>query len=349
LIIALSRDRRALMASFQYLLLGTVGASFILLGIGLLYQSTGTLNMQDMAQRIPDSPFKRPIYVSFAFILVGISLKSAIFPLHNWLVSAYRYAPSAITVFLAGSATKVAIYVLLRFIYSVYGEQLAFDELKLQAMLLPVAILSMLVPALIATQQNNIKRLLAFSSLSQLGYMLLGIAMNNLNGLTATVLHLFNHALMKTALFMSIGVVFLHVGSHRIDKIAGLGRLMPLTFFAFVMAALSLIGVPLTAGFISKWYLVVGALDNQWWSVAVIILVSSLVAVVYLWKVVEAAYFIKPKFGNAQEEICDAPLSMLVPLYILIAANFWFGLDTSWSIGSAREAAEVLLSAGGRP
>lgn len=344
LIIALSRDRRSLTAAFQYLLLGTVGASFILLSIGLLYQVTGTLNMADMAQRLPAVSQSNSVKIAFVFLLLGLGTKAAIFPLHSWLAGAYRFAPSPVTAFLAGSATKVSVYVLLRFIYTVYGQELAFKDLRLDQILLPLALLSIVIPSMVAINQQNFKRLLAFSSISQIGYMVLGIAINNHAGLSATVLHLFNHAIMKAALFMSMGAVFYQVSGHRIVNLSGLGRHMPLTFAGFILAGLSLIGIPMTAGFISKWYLVMGALSNGWWPIALMVLLSSLLAVVYIWKVIEAAYFKKPVYVNAGEAVEDPPLSMLLPLYILIAANIWFGLDTSWTVGTASSAADILLS-----
>lgn len=345
-IIALNRDRRALVAAFQYLLLGTVGASFILLSIGMLYQMTGTLNMADLAQRLPGVSHTSGVRSAFAFLLVGLGIKAAIFPMHSWLAGAYRFAPSAVTVFLAGSATKVSVYLLLRFIYSVYGTELAFQQLHLGSILLPLALLSIVIPSLAAINQQNFKRLLAFSSISQIGYMTLGIAINNQAALSATILHLFNHAIMKTALFMSMGAVFYQISGHRIQNLAGLGRLMPLTFAGFILAGLSLIGIPLTAGFISKWYLVIGALNAGWWPVAALVLFSSLLAVIYIWKIVEAAYFQPPAYPNAAEAIEEAPLSMLLPLYILVAANIYFGLNTQWSVGTASKAAAMLLGGG---
>ena len=346
LIIALSRDRRALTAAFQYLLLGTVGASFILLSIGLLYQMTGTLNMADLAQRLPAVSNSSGVRTAFAFLIIGLGIKAAIFPMHSWLAGAYRFAPSAVTAFLAGSATKVSIYLLLRFIYSIYGPELAFKQLHLSSILLPLALLGIVVPSLVAINQQNVKRLLAFSSISQIGYMILGVAINNQAALTASILHLFNHAIIKTALFMSMGAVFYQVSGHRIQNLAGLGRLMPFTFAGFILAGLSLIGVPLTAGFISKWYLIVGALNAGWWPVAAIVLLSSLLAVVYIWKIIESAYFQPPLYPNATEAIQEVPLSMLLPLYALIAANIYFGLNTQWSVGAASKAAAMLLGGG---
>lgn len=343
LIIALNRDRRALVAALQYLLIGTVGASFLLLGIGLLYQATGTLNMTDLASRVPDLGEHKGIKIAFAFIVIGMGIKAAIFPLHGWLLGAYRFAPAPVTAFLAGCATKVSIYILLRFIFTIYGGELAFGDLHLGQFLVPLALAGILIPSLQAIQQTQVKRLLAFSSLSQIGYITLGIALNQSTALTASVLHLFNHAMIKSALFMAMGAVFCQISSHRINKLAGLGRHMPWTFVAFIIAGLSLIGVPLTAGFISKWYLVAGILEAGYWPLAAVVLFGSLLAVVYIWKIVEAAYFEKPIFPNAQEAISDPSASVLIPLYILIAANLWFGIQTEWLVGLAEQIVAQLM------
>ena len=130
-LIALGKDRRALTAAYQYLIMGSVGATFIVIGIGLMYGMTGTLNMADLAERIPAVAATRTIPVAFAFLAVGISLKLALFPLHLWLPSAYAYAPSAVTAFIASTATKVAVYMLLRFFFTIFGARSRFDVMQL--------------------------------------------------------------------------------------------------------------------------------------------------------------------------------------------------------------------------
>jgi multicomponent Na+:H+ antiporter subunit D len=150
---------------------------------------------------------------------------------------------------------------------------------------------------------------------------------------------------MKCGLFLALAAVLLRVGSTRLEAFAGLGRRMPLTFAAFVVGGLSLIGVPLTVGFVSKWYLVLGALDAGLWPVAFLILASSLLAVVYVWRVVEVGYFGEPTEGAA--EVAEAPFSVLLAMWILIGATVVFGVFTSLSAGIASAAARMLL--GGAP
>ncbi len=342
-LIALGQDRRALTASFQYLIMGSVGATFIVIGIGLMYVMTGTLNMMDLAVRLPELEPNRTIPVAFTFLTVGITLKLALFPLHLWLPNAYTYAPSAVTAFIASTATKVAVYLLLRFFFTVFGVAFSFDVMQLDKILMPLAIVVILTMSLVAIYQENVKRLLAYSSLAQIGYMVLGISFASVLGLTAGILHLFNHALMKGALFMAIGCVMYRVGSVRIERMDGLGRAMPWTMAAFVAAGLSIIGVPLTVGFISKWYLVQAALERGMWPVAAVVLAGSLLALMYIWKVVEVAYF---RDADPDAGIREAPLSLLVPTWALVVANYYFGIDARATAGVATRAAEMLLGVG---
>jgi multicomponent Na+:H+ antiporter subunit D len=323
--------------------MGSVGATFIVIGIGLLYVMTGTLNMADLAQILPQLEPNRTIPVAFTFLTVGITLKLALFPLHLWLPNAYTYAPSAVTAFIASTATKVAVYLLLRFFFTIFGASFSFGEMQLDKVLMPLALVAILTMSIVAIYQDNVKRLLAYSSVAQIGYMVLGISLASALGLTAGILHLFNHALMKGALFMAMGCVMYRVGSVRIERMNGLGRAMPWTMAAFVAGGLSIIGVPLTVGFISKWYLIQAALEQGLWPVAVVVLVGSLLAVVYVWKVVEVAYF---RDLDADADIQEAPLSMLIATWALVLANFWFGIDASATTGVARRAAEVLLGVG---
>lgn len=339
-LIAMGQDRRALTAAYQYLIMGSVGATFIVIGIGLMYAMTGTLNMADLAQRLPGVFNTRTLPVAFAFLTVGAGLKLALFPLHLWLPNAYAFAPSAVTAFLASTATKVAVYMLLRFVLTLFGAAFAFDVMQVDLILMPLALMAIVLMSVSAIYQADVKRLLAYSSVAQIGYMVLGISLASVFGLAAGILHLFNHALMKGALFMAMGCVAYRVGSVRIDAMAGLGKSMPFTMAAFVVGGLSLIGVPLTVGFISKWYLVRAALEQGMWPVAVVVLFGSLLAVVYVWKVVEVAYFRDPPEG---EGIREAPLSMLIPTWALVLANLWFGMDAKLTSGVAIQAAQTLL------
>ncbi|MCG7920524.1 MAG: monovalent cation/H+ antiporter subunit D family protein [Candidatus Thiodiazotropha lotti] len=338
-LISLGKSRQAFTSSYQYLIMGTIGATFYLIGVGLLYSQTGTLNMQDMANILPSVLHLNTVETGFTFIMVGIALKLALFPLHLWLPNAYTYAPSVVTVFLAATATKVAVYVMLRILFTVFPQTFTIatpaDELFIVA-----GMAGVIIASVYAIYQKNIKRLLAYSSVAQIGYMVLGIGFATATGLMATLIHLFNHALMKGALFMAIGAIIYRIDSCRLDQIHGLGRAMPWTFGAIVLGGLSLIGVPGTAGFISKWYLVTAALEQSAWLPVAVILIGSLLAVVYMGKLIEALYF-KPVTDNGKV-VTEAPLMLLMPTWCLVLANIYFGLDTDLTVGVAEQAAAIL-------
>ena len=339
-LIAMGRDRRALTASYQYLLMGTLGATFIVIGIGLMYMMTGTLNMFDLSERLPAMFETRTAMVAFAFLTVGMLIKLAMFPMHMWLPNAYCYAPSLVTAFLAATATKVSIYVFLRFTFTVWGAEFVFEKLNLDAFLIPLSLIGIYVASLSAIYQTNVKRLLAYSSVAQIGYMMLGIGFVSITGLTGGIVHLFNHALMKAALFLAVGCAVLRLGSSDLADWKGLGRRMPVTMAAFVLAGLSLIGVPLTVGFVSKWYLILAALEAGWWPIALLALLSSLLAVIYVWRVVEVAYFQK---ADDDSNVKEAPFMMQVSMWVLTGATLYFGIQTDLTVNVAQRAAGLLL------
>lgn len=341
-LISLGRDRRALTAAYNYLILGTIGATFILIGIGLLYMMTGTLNMADLAVRLKEVNHTRTVAVAVAFLSVGLTLKLALFPLHVWLPNAYAYAPSVVTAFVAATATKVSVYAFLRFVFTIFGADFAFGTMHIDLLLLPLALLGIFAASAVAIFQTDLKRLLAYSSVAQIGYMMLGISFGTVTGLTAGIVHLFNHALMKSALFLAVGCIFLRTNSVQLDDLSGLGKRLPVTSFAFVLGGLGLIGVPLTVGFISKWYLILGALERGWWPVAGLVVISSLMALVYIWRFVEIAYF-RPVPEGA-DPIAEAPLSMLLPMWLLLALAIGFGVQTSLTADIASRAALWLLA-----
>jgi multicomponent Na+:H+ antiporter subunit D len=211
--------------------------------------------------------------------------------------------------------------------------------------LLPSALIAIIVASTMAVFQEDAKRLLAYSSVAQIGYIALGISLFSVTGLTAAIVHLFNHAIIKTALFMALGCIIFRTGSTSIASLAGIGRRMPWTMAAFVFGAMSLVGVPLTVGFISKWYLLSAALEQGWWQIAVVVVLTSLLAAVYCGRIIEVAYFRDPDPDSIQSHAREAPLLMLVPVWILIAANIYFGIDTDLTVDIASRAARVLLGA----
>ncbi|HWJ72078.1 MAG TPA: monovalent cation/H+ antiporter subunit D family protein [Kaistia sp.] len=344
-LIALGRDRRALVAAYQYLIVGTIGATFYVIGVGLLYLSTGTLNLALIIERLPDVTSPRALIAAEAFILVGIALKLALFPLHAWLPNAYGYAPSAATVLIASTATKVAVYLMARFLFGVFGIHVELGPISVTGVLIVLSLGAMFVASAAAVFQRDVKRLLAFSSVAQIGYITLGLALANPAGLTGAFLHIVNHALMKGAAFMAIGAVLLRCGSSRLDDLAGIGRTMPATAVALTIAGLGLIGVPGTSGFVSKWYLVLGAFDDGKGWLAFLIVASSVIAVLYVGRILEVVWFREP--GKTALAAREAPLGMLLPTLLLAGLTILFGIDAELPARLAGAAASALL--GGRP
>ena len=282
MLISLGSERNALTASFRYLIMGSIGASFILIGIGFLYAATGTLNMVDLSARIPLAESSRTVLIAFTFLSLGLMIKAAIFPLHAWLANAYHYAPVTVTALLSGTATKVSLYLLLRFFFNIFGTEYSFGQMLLNYILLPGAIVGFIVMSAVAIFQTDLRRMLAYSSVAQIGYIVAGICLVTPLGISAGIVHIINHAMIKAALFMATGCIIYRLGHAHIQSLGGLAKSMPVTTAAFIVAGLSLIGVPLTAGFISKFNLIAAMLERGWWIAAALILASSLMATIYI-------------------------------------------------------------------
>ena len=343
ILIAAGRDRRALSAVFKYLIIGTIGATFYLIGVGFIYMMTGTLNFADMALRLDDVLETRPIIIAAGFITIGLALKAAIFPLHIWLPRAYTYAPNAVTVFIAACSTKVAIYILLRFNFAVFHGNLLGHSDLFSVFIIPLALSGILLASTIAIYQGNVKKMLAFSSVAQIGYIALAAGLASQAGLMSALLHMFNHALAKGTLFLCVLAFMLTSRSAIITDLHGIGRRMPWTMAAFVLAGLSLVGVPGTAGFISKWYLVVAVMEVPGWGVPLVVAViaSSLMAVVYLWKFIEVAYYREPPDGDATMMEVSLPLRTLI--WVAALSNVYFGLFPQLPLALASSGTGTLL------
>ncbi|KJS85501.1 MAG: hypothetical protein JM58_08680 [Peptococcaceae bacterium BICA1-8] len=309
---------RATVAAFRYLLIGTIGASFYLLGIGYLYAITGSLNMADLAEKIPliiDSPV---VLLAVVMFVVGLGTKMALFPLHGWQPDAYTYSHPAAAALIAGVMAKVPAYAVLRFFFFIIVGSTGPVQSALEVMGW-LAAAGIIVGSIMAIAQKDFRRMLAYSSVAQIGYIVVGLAIGNTFGLIGAMLHFINHAIMKSCLFLVAGGVKFRTGEHAIEKYAELSRKMPLTMGAFLIAALSMVGLPPTAGFFSKWYLVLGALEAGKWPYVVVIIISSLLNAVYFFRIIENAYMKKasPPLADKASSTLELPLQMLVPIVVL--------------------------------
>ena len=310
-------DDRGPVASFRYLILGSIAGSFYVLGVGFLYFSTGSLNMADVAQRLPDLYDSRAIVAAAIFIFIALGIKMALFPLHLWLPDVYSYAPSAVTGLIAPIMTKVAAYALIRMFLTVFQPHYLRDVVPLTSVIGWLAAAGILYGSIMAIAQNDFRRMLAYSSISQIAYIGLGIGLANPLGLIGALLHILNHAFMKACLFLVAGSIRFRTGQWQVSGFAGLGKKMPWTMAAFTVSALSMIGIPPTAGFFSKWYLLLGSIDRGNWIFVATILVSSLLTAVYFFRVLEQVYADHSKEENAPMSVSDPPASMLLPTVVL--------------------------------
>ena len=324
-LIAMGRSRRALLASFQYLIMGTVGGTFLLIGIGLLYAVTGSLNMADIAERLPAAYDSRVTHAAVAFVFVGLSIKVALFPLHQWLPGAYAEAPSVVTAFMAATATKVAAYAMLRFADTVLGEALVFEQLPVGEIGVFLACVAMIAGSLVAIFQREFKKLLAYSSLAQIGYIVLGISLGTADGASAGLLHVVAHAVVKCGLFVVAGVVIYRLGSERLDALDGLATRMPGVFAVLVICGLGLVGVPATAGFVSKWALLQALMAEQAWLPVITLLGSSLLAILYVGVLIERAVFRAPDTSLRDTGItpAGAKLSLAALAVLTVLIGLW--------------------------
>lgn len=331
-------DKRAPVSAFRYLTLGTAGAAFYLIGVAFLFISTGTLNMADMSRMLPLVQDTAPVIIGSIFIVLGIGLKMALFPMHAWLPDAYTHASSSATALIAPIGTKVAAYVLLRFMFYVVEPDFLRLDLSLLQVVGYLGAIGIIWGSLMAICQQEMKRMLAYSSVAQVGYIALGIGLASPLGFIGAVLHALNHACMKACLFFVSANLRLRQGHSMIPRMTNaLRSSMPWTSAAFALAAISMIGLPPTAGFFSKWYLALGAIEQSHWIFLVVLLVSSLLNVVYFFRVLERMY-LKPQEAGAEDagEMViprnEAPASMLVPTLILATGLLVLGLANAWIV-----------------
>ncbi|MBM3294982.1 MAG: monovalent cation/H+ antiporter subunit D family protein [Candidatus Aminicenantes bacterium] len=334
--------KKSAVAAFRYLIMGTIGASFYLIGLAFLFTSTGTLNMADMKAVFPHIAGQPAAAVGLVLMVVGFGLKMALFPLHGWLPDAYTQAPSSSSALIAPVGTKVAAYVLFRLLFFVFVPEEAGRGLPVAQAVGWLSAAGIIFGSVMAIAQKEMKRMLAYSSIAQIGYIGLGIGLANSFGFIGAVLHVMNHAVMKALLFLTAGHFRMRLGHSRIPELDETARRrMPWTTAAFSVGALSMVGLPPAVGFFSKWYLALGTIDRSNWIFLGVILASSLLNAVYFFRVIERLYLVKsgPKDGESESAVSEAPASMLLPVLLLAAAIIVLGLLNAFVVKGVLQAA----------
>ncbi|HPX61261.1 MAG TPA: proton-conducting transporter membrane subunit [Deltaproteobacteria bacterium] len=325
---------RAPLASFNYIILGSIGACFYLLGVGYLYMITGSLNMADIARIIGTVNHGPALATAFAFVLVGLCIKMAFFPLHGWLPNAYSFAPTSASMMIAPLMTKVTIYLIVRVILSVFTPEYVFyTHQAVQSGMVWAASAAIICASSLALGQRELRRMFSYIIVAEVGYMVGGIWLANGQGMTGAVLHIVNDALMTLCLFLAAAAMSSRIGSLSFDNLNGLCRKMPLTMSAFVLAGLSIIGIPPTCGFFSKWYLLMGGIETGHWEFVAALLFSSLASVALFFRIIEFGYL--RDMEDKQAEILfkatpsnEAPMMMLAPLLVSAASLILVGLSS---------------------
>jgi multicomponent Na+:H+ antiporter subunit D len=337
-------DKRAPVSAFRYLTLGTAGAAFYLLGVAFIFVSTGTLNMMDISLMMPLVQNTTPVIIGLVLIVLGVGLKMALFPMHAWLPDAYTYASSSATALIAPIGTKVAAYVLIRVMFFISDLEYLQHELHLTQVVGYLGAVGIIWGSIMAISQKELKRMLAFSSVAQVGYIALGIGLASPLGFIGAILHALNHACMKACLFFVSGSMRLRLGHSTIPLMNNsLSKSMPWTAAAFTLAAISMIGLPPTAGFFSKWYLALGSIEQSNWIFLGVLLVSSLLNAVYFFRIIERMY-LKPRHADSADYGAtggglavavvrnEAPVLMLYPTLVLAAGLLVLGIMNVWIV-----------------
>jgi multicomponent Na+:H+ antiporter subunit D len=304
-LVATGRSPAAALASLKYLLVGTIGASLYLLGVGYLYVATGSLNMADLATLLPAVGYGSPLVLTgFALLVIGLVVKTALFPLHTWQPDAYAESPDSVTAYISALVSTAAAYALFRVVYAVFTP--AFDAAVPFALdtLVVLASVSVVVGSVLAVLQSDLKRMLAYSSVAQFGLVIAGFAVVNETATLGGLVHLVGHGLMKAGLFVAVGALATVAGGRTVDDLAGMADRAPVVSAAFAALAFALVGVPPAVGFAGKWHIVLGAVEAGRWLVAGVAVVSTLLTLAYFARVVERLYF---RDAPAPTDLADRP------------------------------------------
>ncbi len=326
-LISIVNRRQNIEASLKYLIMSSLGSGCILFAIALIYMVTGHLNMSQIGAELLTAweLYPKNVLAAASFLVVGFSVKSAVFPVHVWLPDAYTHAPSSSSAILSGIVTKTYAIALIKILFTVFGIDV-LDNIAVSNIFLTLATLSIIFGSVFAIAQADIKRMLAYSSVAQIGYVYMGINLASHAGLSGGLLHVLNHSIMKVGLFLTVGLIIHKTGKRRIKDFKGLAADMPIQMTCFAIFALSMIGIPPLSGFFSKWYLALGAIEADKVFYVVVILISSLLNAVYYLPIIISSFFHDRDESLVQIIREKTPKSMFAPVLILAFSSVFFGL-----------------------
>ncbi len=334
-LVAFGCEEEELEASFKYLILSGVASTFILLGIGILYSLTGTLNMADVARTIGNMPANNAVLFAISMFLMGFGLKAALVPFHPWLPDAHPAAPAPISAMLSGVLIKaLGVYVLIRLIFNVFGL-----SPFISSVLMVLGGLSMVVGGLLAIGQDDLKRLLAYSSISQIGYVVVGLALGTPLGIMGGLFHMINHATFKSLLFLSSGAIEYSTDTRKLSKMGGLSNRLPVTTTTAAVGFLSISGIPPLNGFWSKLIIIIALVQAGHYIFASVAVLVSFLTILYFMRVQHHLFFgdLPAKLAKIRE----VPYLMRVPLVLLaimcLAMGLLYPFLSSTILGPARD------------
>jgi len=351
-------DKRASVAAFNYIIIGTIGASFYLLGVGYLYIKTGSLNMMGIQEIILEQGLSesKTVQVAFILILLGVFIKMAFFPLYAWLPNAYVHAPSTSACLMAPLVTKVSIYIMVRMMLTVFGPAFAFDAMGWGDAVVWLAAIGIVASSLLALAQTQLKKMLCFLVVADVGYMVGGAWLANHHGMVGAIYHVLSDGFMTLCMFLGGSILVCKTRQTSISGMVDLYRKMPLTMAAFTLGMLSMIGVPPTCGFFSKYFLIRGGIESGHWQYVAALLFSSLVNAVLFFRIIERAFFgeLSADGGESGQHdeaktaaVDEAPLSMVAPLVIAAAGLLFIGLNTREIVTVIEQTLNVYALTGG--
>ena len=318
---------KGVVAAFRYMLAGTVAATFYLIGVAILYGATGTLNMADMEQILNDRQNDVQMLIAMIFFIGSFGIKMSLFPFHAWQPSAYTHAESGSRPLIAGVMGKIPAYGLFRYLFCIFGTD--FKYMKYFLTILGIlSVGAMLYGSIRAMAQKDLRKMLAYSSVAQIGYISLGFAIGTPIALAGAFLHLIGHAFMKGGMFFSAGAIRAKYGSLKLDNLGYIYKKMPMTAALLVIAVLSMVGIPPTVGFFSKWYLALGAVSTQHFIYLAVLVISSLLNAIYFFKLIEKIFTSEDKHAPSKMEksATSLPLLMQIPIIVCFLAILLIGI-----------------------